>query len=472
MQRIRIGVFWKTIVIIYASTILSSLIMYLMYTGFSPLTKLHPRLQEALVNDTRSIAGQLNTQLEDSSKSPEDIIRQYCSGEEANLKLFDDNGRELASCMEGKGRVPSTIPQALIEQTFKNGLSFQVEYLRLVLTPVVSVPITIPNNKCMILRNYYPVTKGFKGSLPRGLPEIIGFLILSTVTLICSRYITNPLRKLNRIAQEVVRGNFGIQFKIRSHDEVGQLAQTFNTLSSRLAELKISRREMFAEISHELRSPLARILTDAEILMDRQMNAKENEQHLRAICTEVENLDCLIGDLSTLAQFEQNQVEISIQRASLSDVILQAVSLFIPQMEEKGINLKQYISKEVGSVMIDPIRIGQVVSNILMNAIRYTPAGGTIEVGLTQRGSMAEVWVKDSGEGIPPEKIPFIFERFYRVDQSRSRSTGGSGLGLAIARQFIKYHGGDIRAESNLGEGTRITFRLPKDMNTVATSET
>jgi signal transduction histidine kinase len=266
---------------------------------------------------------------------------------------------------------------------------------------------------------------------------------------------------LTRIARETAKGNFGAQVKIRSHDEVGQLTEAFNKMSQRLAEMRNSRKELFADISHEIRSPLARILTDAEILIDGQMDAQGREQHLKAICNEVKNLDQLTGDLAILARVDQDQVDISFAPSSLKDVISQAVSLFMLQIEEKGIHLKQPVSENVPQVIIDPKRIGQVISNLLTNALRYTPPGGTIEVGLRQRNEAAEVWVRDTGPGIPENKLPLIFERFYRVDKSRSRATGGSGLGLAIARQFVESHGGKIRAESKREEGTCITFRLP-----------
>ena len=111
--------------------------------------------------------------------------------------------------------------------------------------------------------------------------------------------------------------------------------------------------------------------------------------------------------------------------------------------------------------MMDPKRIGQVIANLLTNALRYTPKGGTLEIGAQARNAMVEVWVRDTGPGIPKEKLPYIFNRFYRVDKSRSRSTGGTGLGLAIAKQFVEAHGGQIRAESTVGKGTCITFSLP-----------
>jgi two-component system sensor histidine kinase BaeS len=300
-----------------------------------------------------------------------------------------------------------------------------------------------------------------KTIMPQGIPEVISIIIIGGITVLLSRYLTRPIRELTSAAKEMAKGKFGRRVKIMSHDEIGQLAETFNDMSQRLEELRRSRIQLLADISHEIRSPLARILTHAEILIDWQIEEKERDQHLEAICNEVKNLDQLIGDLATLSRFEQEQFDISLTPSSLKDVISQAVSLFALQIEENGINLKQNIAENIPPVMIDPKRIGQVISNLIMNALQYTSKGETIEVGLKQANAMAEVWVRDTGQGIPEEKLPFIFERFYRGDKSRFRSTGESGLGLAIAKQFVKAHGGEIRAESKYGEGTCINFTLP-----------
>ena len=148
-------------------------------------------------------------------------------------------------------------------------------------------------------------------------------------------------------------------------------------------------------------------------------------------------------------------------RVALGEVLSREVSRFLLQAEEKAITLKQEIASGLPAVMIDEKRIGQVISNLLANAIRYTPPNGTIEVGAKSSDSEIQLWVSDTGAGIPAEDLPYIFDRLYRVDKSRSRSTGGTGLGLAIARRFVEAHGGHIRAESEVGKGTMIVVTLP-----------
>lgn len=308
---------------------------------------------------------------------------------------------------------------------------------------------------------YLPLGEGDRRILPRGVPSLIFLFTIGLFTILLARVLTKPLRQLTKVAKEMSRGNFGVKVEVKSKDEIGQLGVVLNEMSQRLANFHRLRSELLADISHEIRSPLARIQSDAEILIDRDIGKEEREQHLKAICDEVRNIDHLIEDLYIITRLEQNELELKIEPSSLTNVLNQELAKFLLQIEEKNISLTQHISSNIPLVMMDSMRIGQVVSNLLMNSLRYTPEGGSVEIGAGERNGMVEVWVKDTGPGIPQEAIPYIFDRFYRVDKSRSRATGGRGLGLAIARQFVKAHGGQIRAESEIGKGTTITFSLP-----------
>jgi len=308
---------------------------------------------------------------------------------------------------------------------------------------------------------YYPLVEGGERVLPRGIPSLIFLFTIGLFTILLARVLTKPLRKLTKVAQEMSRGNFGVKVEVGSKDEIGQLGAILNEMSQRLANFHRLRSELLADISHEIRSPLARIQSDAEILIDRQMEKAEMAPHLKAICDEVRNIDHLIEDLYIITRLEQNELELDITPSSLNDVLRQEIAKFLLQLEGKKITVIQNIPASIPSVMMDAMRIGQVITNLLMNSLRYTPEGGSVEIGAGERNGKVEVWVRDTGPGIPPEALPYIFDRFYRVDKSRSRTTGGRGLGLAIARQFVNAHGGEIRAESEIGKGTTITFSLP-----------
>ena len=461
MKNFRISIYWKLFLTILLFILLTSIIIGILYTGFAPLTEIHTQTKKSLINQTNLLSSQITFELENNASSLKDIIKDLHVKEDADIIIIDTKGNELISFIE-KGLKKTTGDHSqTIESALTQGWDIQKSYYLWELTPIVSVPLKKDNAVIGIVQSYYPRTRNLQRVLPRGATTLISIIILGGLTSLLSRYLSKPIRELTKIAREMTKGRFGLKVRIRSHDEVGQLAETFNNMSQSLEELHNSRRELFADISHELRSPLARILSDAEILIDRKMDEDERNQHLQAICTDVNNLDQLIADLSILSRLELNQVEMSFSPSKIDDIISDTASLFTLRTRENNINLKQSVGKNLPKAMIDAKRIGQVMSNLLTNAIRYTPEGGTIEIGAKQRDQSIEIWVKDNGQGIPEEKLPHIFKRFYRIDKSRSRSTGGTGLGLAIARQFVRAHGGNIFAESKPGEGTRIYFTLP-----------
>ncbi len=461
MKNFRISIYWKLFFTILLFILLTSIILGMLYSGFAPQTEIHTQTKKSLINQTKLHAEHITARIESSSDSLENIIKDLHLNEEADIMVIDTEGNELVSFIEEGLKKTTGDHLQTIKSALENGWDIQKSYHLWMLTPIVSVPLKKNNEIIGIVQSYYPRTKHLQRILPRGLPEIIAIIILGGLTGLLSRYLTRPVRELTRVVREMAKGRFGITVQIRSHDEVGLLAETFNNMSQSLEELQNSRRELFADISHEIRSPLARILSDAEILIDRKMDEDEQKQHLKAICSDVNNLDQLIADLSILSRLELNQVEMSFIPYKIEEIIASAASLFILRTNENSIHLKQTVSENLPEVMVDPKRIGQILSNLLTNAIRYTPKGGTIEIGAKKQETMVEVWVKDNGHGIPEEKLPHIFRRFYRTDKSRSRSTGGTGLGLAIARQFTKAHGGKISAKSNQEEGTRIFFTLP-----------
>ena len=461
IKKFRISLFWKLFFTFLLFIVVTSVIISILYSGFAPLTELHTQIKKSLVNQTLSHAARISSELEKKTSSLKDIVRRLHEEEAANLVILDIQGNEIVSFTEKGLKKKSADHFKAVSAALKKGWDIQTSYRRWVLTPIVSVPLKNKDRVLGIVQSYYPRTRDLQSILPRWIPGTVSLFVLGGLIGLLSRYLTKPMRELTKVARETAKGHFGKTVQIRSHDEVGQLAETFNNMSQSLEELQESRRELFADISHEIRSPLARILSDAEILMDRNMDKAERNQHLTAICTDVKNLDQLIADLSILSRLELNQVEMSFTLASIAEIISSTVKLFILRTNENRIALKQVISPNLPRVRVDPKRIGQVLSNLLTNAIRYTPAGGTIEIGAKKQNHMIKVWVKDNGQGVPEEKLPFIFKRFYRIDKSRSRSTGGTGLGLAIARQFIKAHGGKISAESKPGKGTCIAFSLP-----------
>lgn len=463
MAGLRIGLFWKLCLSILASMACSLAIITFLYLGLTPHTPLRPHIKTALLYETQRIARLIEEGLA-AGDSPVAVLERLHAYDSASITLYGADGCVIARILDYGIAVPDCIPAAVVEAVARQGWFFEVTYPRRVLSPVVFVPARCDGGRHCIVRCDYPVTKRFLRILPPWMIEGVVLLSLLICVLLLSRYLTRPLRHLTRAAREMGQGNFGRTITVTSHDEVGELAQAMSSMSQRIANDYATRRELFADISHELRSPLARMLTDAEILLERRMSPADQEQHLHAICTEIENLNQLIGDLTILAKAELDELDVAPAPHPLQDVVLQSVALFLPQIEEKRIRLLQTIPQDPGYGMLDPKRIGQVVSNLVANALRYTPEGGTLEIGIDVSNGVAEVWLRDNGPGIPADKLPFIFERFFRVDKSRSRTTGGSGLGLAIVKKFVEAHGGQVRAESTPGQGTRISFTLPRSL--------
>jgi len=464
MISFRRSIYWKLLFTFLASLTIASLIVSIMFLFFTPTPSPHemnPQIKNLLIRETQKIADQVALRLQNSSTPLENIVKEFHEKDNANIRVFDIQGNELAACMEERLKKARLISPSIIEETLHDGENFRFTRPLVRRIHVVSVPLTKAGTYIGILQNYYPPTKEISFWTFYGAQIYIPIIIIALFTALLSRFMTKSIREFRKAAEKMSQGNFGVRVKIRSEDEIGQLGKAFNEMAQRLADYQKSRRELLADISHEIRSPLARIQSDAEILIDREMDKEEKEQHLKAICEEVKDISKLVEDLSMLSRLQHKQFELEILPSSLQDVLSQEISKFRLQLEKKGIHLKQTIPENISLVMMDEKRIGQVISNLLTNALRYTPKEGRIDVGLKEKDSLVELWVRDTGPGIPKEELPHIFDRFYRVDKSRSRTSGGTGLGLAIVKYFVEAQGGLIRTESEIGKGTCITFSLP-----------
>lgn len=455
------SIYWKLLSFFLISITMASLVILLMFSLFGAQTEIHPRLKQFLLDETLRITEKVSRRLASTDESLETILDQVHREEDVSIRVFDLDGNQQAASTDEKITKIKHISSSLIEETIGNGRDFQYIFRRWMWVYVISMPLITKTDPPLIIQAYFPRTEKPQLIVPRGLT--IALLLVAAFTAIITRFLTKPIRELIKGAQEVAKGHFGIQVKVRSKDEISQLKKTFNQMSQRLADYHQSRKELFADISHEIRSPLARIQSDAEILIDRDMDKKEREQHLKAICEDVNGINQVIEDLSMLTKIEFNQLQLSPKPASIQQLLKQEISKFRLQMEKKNISLKEFITPSIPLVTMDDKRIGQVISNLLTNSLRYTPQGGNIEIGLEKNGALVRIWVKDTGPGIPKEALTRIFNRFYRVDKSRSRISGGTGLGLAIAKHFVEAHGGSIQAESEVGKGTCISFTIPLD---------
>ncbi|AEF94289.1 integral membrane sensor signal transduction histidine kinase [Desulfotomaculum nigrificans CO-1-SRB] len=300
--------------------------------------------------------------------------------------------------------------------------------------------------------------------------SLLGGLLLATgLSWLLSRSISRPLLKMNKVARAMAQGDYTNRIDMTRHDEIGMLAQSLNTLSKELndkinllRQIDETRRDFVASVSHELRTPLTIIQGYTEALLDEVVETPEKkEEYLHSILEETLRLRRLVNDLLDLRQIETGQVKLNKQAVDLADLFSAVLQKMEGLFREKQVDLKLALPEKPVVAEVDPDRIGQVLINLVDNALRATPGGGRILVKLMVSDNEITVKVTDSGPGIPKEEQKLIWHKFYKIDKSRSRSGGGTGLGLAIVKQLVEIHGGRITLDSQPGQGTTFSFTLP-----------
>jgi two-component system, OmpR family, sensor histidine kinase BaeS len=289
----------------------------------------------------------------------------------------------------------------------------------------------------------------------------IGTILLALLAgIILSRTITRPIRELTKATHTLTDGNLGQQVPVRSRDEIGELAQSFNKMSSDLARSFNLRKQMTADIAHELRTPLALILGHAEGVKDGVLTP--NHENFEIIREEAERLEHLVNDLRTLSLADAGELSVDFQPVNINNFMSDIHAHYLSLFNQKRLTLNLELAPVILTANLDPNRFAQVINNIMDNALRHTPEGGRVELKTQLTGNGIQLSVKDSGEGASSEEAAHLFDRFYRVDESRARNDGGSGLGLAIAKSIVEMHGGKIWAESETGHGLKVVIELPK----------
>jgi signal transduction histidine kinase len=287
----------------------------------------------------------------------------------------------------------------------------------------------------------------------------LAIVIALILTLVLSRRMTSPIGVLAKAARRLGRGDLSQRVQLQGEGEVAALAQAFNFMAADLEHAEQLRRNLVADVAHELRTPLSNIQGYLEAIRDEVI--KPNAATIRSLNEEAALLSRLVNELQELSLAEAGELKLVYQEEDITKLVKQAVTPWQPQLAAKEISLSLDLSDNLPLVNIDWQRVNQVLHNLLENAVAYTHKGGTISVAAMTQGDWVEVSVSDTGEGIPAEDLPHIFERFYRVDKSRARATGGSGLGLTIAKRLVEAHGGKITVQSKLGKGSRFSFTLP-----------
>ncbi|MHB1043494.1 MAG: sensor histidine kinase [Eubacteriales bacterium] len=299
---------------------------------------------------------------------------------------------------------------------------------------------------------------------------LAGIMLATILSLLFSRTLSRPLIRMNQAARAMARGDYSRRVEAISNDEIGLLAQSLNSLATRLQE-KIAalerqdqiRREFVSNVSHELRTPLSIMQGYTEALIDGMAGSKaESEKYLGNIHEEILRLRRLVLEILDLQKMEAGRVIMDVREVSLTEVAGRVAGKLQPLADKKKIKLSRSFARAPRTIWGDPDRLEQVMINLLDNAIRVTPAGGEVKIEVMERPEEIVVAVSDDGPGIPPEEQALIWERFYKVDKSRTRTGGGTGLGLAIVKEIVEAHGGMIEVISEPGEGSVFSFAIPK----------
>ena len=279
------------------------------------------------------------------------------------------------------------------------------------------------------------------------------------LTLLLSQSILGPVGKLTAAARAMEKGDLAHRVAVKDQGELGELANAFNAMADGLSRLEQLRRNMVTDVAHELRTPLSNVRGYLEAMRDGVI--QPSPEMIRSLYEEAMLLNRLVDDLQELALAEAGQLTLVRKPVRVDKIVERAVYLIENQSAEKNVQVEVDLPPDLPEIEVDAERIGQVLRNLLNNALTNTPTGGHIRVTASVVDSQVEVCVRDDGTGISPDQLPFVFERFYRADKSRQRTTGGAGLGLSIVKQLVEAHGGHVSIESQVGAGTTVRFSTP-----------
>lgn len=290
---------------------------------------------------------------------------------------------------------------------------------------------------------------------------IVAMILAGTLVVIFAHHLTGPINDLTSAAQQMAEGNLDQKISVSSKDEIGRLAEQFNIMAARVKDMNQRLTRFVADVSHDLRTPLASIHICLQSLQNYEMEPEEQKEFLQDINQETQRLIYLVEDLLDLTRHQE--VVDKREVISLSLLLQDVADMTRPRLERKGQQFFTQIPEKLPCFFVSPEALKRVLFNLLDNAIKFTPPGGWIKLSVEERNTEVLIIIEDTGCGIPEDSLPFIFERFYRVDKSRSSYLGGTGLGLAICKEIVEHYGGTITVKSVEEKGSTFFFSLPID---------
>jgi two-component system sensor histidine kinase CpxA len=412
----------------------------------------NPERRRGALGEALNLYAESAVQVYDSEgpQSFDQYVRRSLKEAGTEIALFDGNGRALVTQAS-----PEVVSVAAEIQQSQQHVSHITPLGRL----TWGRPVAAPSGKTYIF-----VSRLRQPYVPRGLPQlgiVLSIIAAGIISYLLALYLTSPVKKLKTVVQSFAEGNLDARITPQlgsRHDELADLGREFDHMAERIAALISSQKRLLADISHELRSPLARLTVALELA--RKNTSGKGVGALDRIEMESERVNKLVGQLLALTRLESGAERVPPETVALEELVQQVID--DANYEAKPLN------KEVKATQLDACRVrgsGELlrsgIENVVRNAIRYTAEGSAIEVSLACKLDTALLTVRDFGPGVPEAELSHIFEPFYRVSEARERSSGGVGLGLSIAERTVKLHGGNIRA-ANVQDGLLITIELPQ----------
>ncbi|GFP20912.1 two-component system, OmpR family, phosphate regulon sensor histidine kinase PhoR [Candidatus Hakubella thermalkaliphila] len=365
----------------------------------------------------------------------------------ARIPLLTDQGKQIGTLYLTGGRMPGHRRMMEMMGGGTGGMMGQ--------GGPMSSPITVVDPSSAGLE------KQFLDSIRNSITivALISLALAIVISLYLARSITRPLQDMIRVTRSISEGDLSQRVRADSQDELGALAQSFNIMANDLAKQEKMRRDLVADIAHEFRTPLTTIRGYVESILDGVK--KPDQDILGRIGAETERLTTLISDLQELSRAESGKLSLEKKPVDLNVLVEEVLPKFEKEIAEKEIQVETDLDRGLPLALVDERRIGQVLENILNNGITYNYQKGRVRVSTREEGEGVRITIADTGQGISSQDLPYIFERFYRGDKSRSRHTGGTGIGLSIARNLVEAHRGTISVQSQPGQGSTFSVWLP-----------
>lgn len=385
---------------------------------------------------------------------------------QSNMALYTGN------CMvHNQYKIPESVMKSAIDGTYRatgdlNGNLSDIHF-------IVASPIDVNGETAAVVFSTQPVVGGltpYVAGIFRMFffAALFAFAVTFALVYLVSYRLTRPLRQMSAASKQYATGDFSTRISIKrsklrlfGQDEIDELIQAFNTMAQALATLEMSRRSFVANVSHELKTPMTTIGGFIDGILDGTIDEEKEKQYLKIVSDEVKRLSRLVTGMLNMSKIEAGELDLKPQRFDISEMIFRTLLAFEQIIDGKNIEIKGLDKMESNPVTADKDMINQVVYNLVDNAVKFTPEGGYIDVSSKSDSEKVIVKIRNSGKGIPSEEVDKIFERFYKVDKSRSYDVKGAGMGLYIVKTIIELHGGQIVARSELGEYTEFIFQLP-----------